>query len=39
MRALLLAFFALDFPGHSAGRLRAPLRTVKTLAKTTTKTV
>jgi hypothetical protein len=39
MRGLLMALFAFDFPGHSAGRDGAPLRSAKTTAKTTTKTV
>jgi hypothetical protein len=39
MRGLLMALFAFDFPGHSAGRERAPNRSTKTMAKTTTKTV
>jgi hypothetical protein len=42
MRGLLMALFAVDFPGHGAsqgGRERAQLRTTKTAAKTTTKTV
>ncbi len=42
MRGLLMALFAIDFPGHGVsqgGRLRAQLRTTKTAAKTTTKTV
>lgn len=40
MRGLLMALFAVDFPGHAAGRDRARLRTTKTPAnKTTTKTV
>ena len=38
MRGLLMALFAFDFPGH-AGRGRAPVRSPKTTAKTTTKTV
>jgi len=43
MRGLLMALFAFDFPGHSAGRFDASIRsraaTSKTKAKTTTKTV
>ncbi|SFK25538.1 hypothetical protein SAMN04488498_104120 [Mesorhizobium albiziae] len=39
MRGLLMALFAFDFPGHVAGRRRAPIRFTKTMAKTTTKTV
>ena len=39
MRGLLMALFAFDFPGHTAGRGRAHLRSTKTAAKTTTKTV
>lgn len=41
MRGLLMALFAIDFPGHNAaGRDRARLRSTKTPAnKTTTKTV
>ena len=39
MRGLLMALFALDFPGHSAGRERASIRSTKAMAKTTTKTV
>jgi hypothetical protein len=36
MRGLLLALFAFDFPGHSAGRDGA--RALTTKAKSTTKT-
>jgi hypothetical protein len=36
MRGLLMAFFAIDFPGHDAGTARARLRSTKTTAKTTT---
>lgn len=39
MRGLLMALFAVDFPGHAAGRRRASLRSTKTMAKTTAKTV
>jgi hypothetical protein len=39
MRGLLMALFALDFPGHSAGRERVSNRSTKTMAKTTIKTV
>ena len=39
MRGLLMALFAFDFPGHGAGRERASIRSTKTMAKTTTKTV
>ena len=39
MHGLLMALFAFDFPGHSAGRERASVRSTKTTAKTTTKTV
>jgi hypothetical protein len=39
MRGLLMALFAFDFPGHSAGRELASVRSTKTTAKTTTKTV
>jgi hypothetical protein len=39
MRGLLMALFAVDFPGHEAGRRRVSLRFTKTMAKTTTKTV
>ena len=43
MRGLLMALFAFDFPGHDAnhwaGRVGASLRSTKTTAKTTTKTV
>jgi hypothetical protein len=39
MRGLLMALFAIDFPGHDAGRRRVSLRSSKTTAKTTTKTV
>ena len=39
MRGLLMALFVFDFPGHLAGRERASLRSTKTTAKTTTKTV
>ena len=41
MRGLLMALFAFDFPGHGhpAGRERASVRSTKTTAKTTTKTV
>lgn len=37
MRGLLMALFALDFPGHAASGDRAHLRFTKTPAKTTTK--
>ena len=36
MRGLLMALFAVDFPGHDAGRDRARIRFTKTTAKTTT---
>ncbi len=43
MRGLLMAFFAFDFPGHDAnhraGREGVSLRSAKTTAKATTKTV
>jgi hypothetical protein len=39
MRGLLMALFALDFPGYGAGRERAFVRFTKTTAKTPTKTV
>jgi hypothetical protein len=40
MRGLLMALFALEFPGHRAGRSRMPVQTTKTTAKTkTAKTV
>jgi hypothetical protein len=39
MRGLLLAFFAVDFPGHGAGRVGASFRSSKTTAKPTAKTV
>ena len=43
MRGLLMALFAFDFPGHGinplGGRERASVRSTKTTAKTTTKTV
>jgi hypothetical protein len=39
MRGLLMALFAFDFPGHDAGRHRASVRSAKTTAKATTKTV
>jgi hypothetical protein len=43
MRGLLMALFAFDFPGHGisshGGHERARLRSTKTTAKTTTKTV
>jgi hypothetical protein len=39
MRGLLMALFAFDFPGHGAGSERAPVRSTKTKAKTTAKTV
>jgi hypothetical protein len=40
MRGLLMAFFALEFPGHGAGRSRLPVHSTKTTAKTkTAKTV
>jgi len=40
MRGLLMALLAFDFPGHDlAGRVGASLRSRKTMAKTTTKTV
>jgi len=39
MRGLLMALFALDFPGHAAGRRRALFGSTKTKAKTTVKTV
>jgi hypothetical protein len=39
MRGLLMALFAFDFPGHGAGRRRASIRSTKTTAKATTKTV
>lgn len=39
MRGLVMALFAFDFPGHKAGRDRASFRSIKTAAKTTTKTV
>jgi hypothetical protein len=47
MRGLVMAPFAFDFsghragdfPGHKAGRERASFRSIKTAAKTTTKTV
>jgi surfactin synthase thioesterase subunit len=39
MRGLLMALFAVDFPGHDAGRRRALFRSTKTMAKTTAKTV
>ena len=38
MRGLLMAFFAIDFPGHAAGRDRARIRFTKTSAKKTTVT-
>ena len=43
MRGLLMALFAFDFPGHGhnafGGSDRASVRSTKTPAKTTTKTV
>jgi hypothetical protein len=42
MRGLLMALFAFDFPGHDANRAgsdRAPIRSARTTAKATTKTV
>jgi hypothetical protein len=41
MRGLLMALFAFDFPGHDANRARerASVRSTKTTAKATTKTV
>jgi hypothetical protein len=43
MRALLMALYPLDFPGHAAGRGRAShgvsKATAKSTIKTTTKTV
>jgi hypothetical protein len=39
MRGLLMALFAFDFPDHGAGRERARIRSTKTTAKTTAKTV
>jgi len=40
MRALLMAMFSFDFPGHAAGRDRARSVSTKTPAtKTTAKTV
>ena len=40
MRGLLMALFAFDFPGHGRRRReRASIRSTKTTAKTTTKTV
>ena len=39
MRGLLMALFAFDFPGHGAGHERASIRSTKTMAKTTAKTV
>jgi hypothetical protein len=40
MRGLLMALFAVDFPGHAEGSDRSRLRSTKTPAKkTTTKTV
>lgn len=39
MRGLLMALFAFDFPGHSAGTNAARPRSTKTSAKTTAKTV
>lgn len=42
MRGLLMALFALDFPGHDAnraGRERVSFRSTKTTAKATAKTV
>ena len=39
MRGLLMALFAFDFPGHGAGREGTSIRSTKTMAKTTTKTV
>jgi hypothetical protein len=43
MRGLLMALFAIDFPGHNAhhwaGRVDASSRSSKTTAKTTVKTV
>ncbi|WP_274609260.1 hypothetical protein [Mesorhizobium sp. L-8-3] len=40
MRGLLMALFAVDFPGHAGESDRARLRSTKTPAKkTTTKTV
>lgn len=43
MRGLIMALFAFDFPGHGnkpvGGRQRASLVSIKTAAKTTTKSV
>ena len=39
MRGLFMALFALDFPGHEAGRERAFVRSTETTAKTTPTTV
>ena len=39
MRGLLMALVAFDFPGHGAGRERAFIRSTKTTAKTSTKSV
>lgn len=38
MRGLLMALFAFDFPGHSAGNDSARIRFTKTTAKKTTAT-
>ena len=38
MHGLMTALFAVDFPGHDAGRGDAPFRSSKTTAKTSVKT-
>lgn len=38
MRGLLIALFAVDFPGHGAGRDRVSFASTKTPAKKTTVT-
>ncbi len=39
MRGLLMALFAIDFPGHGAGSFHASFRSTKTTAKKTAKAV